>query len=83
MTHVPRLLCCTCGQEMLIHKTGAMVQVNAGHGPYYKISTDAYACPECGTVVAYCSPRTEPVIHHFEPGFSEKYPPDYVAKLHN
>lgn len=58
---------------MLIEKTGLRLQVSAkalGPGPYYKIATDEYRCPDCQTTVAYCSPATEQYAEHYEPGFA-------------
>jgi len=63
MTHVPKLWCGHCDAEMKPHKNGVVLQADTEAGrAYYKVGSDQWACPLCGTTVLYAAPSTQPVM---------------------
>lgn len=50
--HIPRLFCMNCNTEMVIVRTGMLLETIAKWGSYYKVYSDVMMCPGCGSQVA-------------------------------
>ncbi len=50
--HIPRSFCMKCNTEMVIYKTGMLLEAMAKWGSYYKVYSDVYVCPGCGCQIA-------------------------------
>ncbi len=51
MTHIPRLVCEPCNQEMRPLKNDVVAEAMTPGGPYYKVSCDRWECEKCGRAV--------------------------------
>jgi hypothetical protein len=60
MPYIPRAICGTCNQVMVILKNGNMLEALAPSldrnnkeqfRPYYMVAADSYQCPTCGMIV--------------------------------
>lgn len=71
MTHIPRLFCSKCGEEMRNEETGLRAEVLTSDGkPYYKIALDLWECEQgCSSVLL---PAPMPFSHHFHPDYNEQ-----------
>lgn len=61
MAHIPAIIC-GCGHEMLIKKTGTVLQANTDQ-PYYKVSADTFECPNC-LAIAHIPARDVLAVQH-------------------
>jgi hypothetical protein len=78
--HIPRLICATDGIEMLISKTGEIVEMVASWGPYYKVAGDTFECPNCKHLVTLLANKA--IAEHFE-GTYPAITATRKADLHN
>ena len=61
--HVPKLICAICEREMYCSGNGLVAEARlADATPYYKVSVDEWACPECSTriLLPATAPRVTP-----------------------
>ena len=51
--HKPVAVCVPCQREFRCEKNGVTLQVNirGSEEPYYRIASDKYQCPGCGTSI--------------------------------
>lgn len=75
---IPRVMCGMDGAEMVIYRTGEIMEMIAGWGPYYKITGDRFRCPDCNAMVFL--PAAAPLAEHYQPGYAD-IPASTVGKL--
>jgi len=79
MAHVPRAICGDCNIEMRPQKNGVDIEMITEDGsPYYKISSDRYACPNCLRTI-YVG-MGEPFAFHFQDNY-DNIKVDEVARF--
>ena len=76
MAHIPKAFC-GCGYEMLIDRNGVKLEVIANIGSYYKIESDRWRCPNCGTIM-YTGLATTPFSHNFNDDYNKQEVDDRV-----
>lgn len=76
--HIPKLFCADCGTEMLPRKNGVGLLVTCKAGPYFKTSTDAWACHSCGRVV-YSGHNLTRCVEHYDESFERVKTQDTVT----
>lgn len=50
--HIPHAICADCKIEMVISRGGALYEMLASWGSYYKVYADEWECADCGRIVA-------------------------------
>jgi hypothetical protein len=69
--HIPRAICIDCKIEMVIHKTGQLLEMIAAFGSYYKIYADVYQCPVCSQQVSLQSEKE--IFGHWHPSYQDPH----------
>jgi hypothetical protein len=67
--HIPQTICAEDGVEMVVSKTGALLEMNATWGSYYKIYAERYECPDCGREVYLPADRV--LMEHWHDDYAD------------